>query len=74
MSFRMQMTNKLVDPSRANFQQDDYTTINVSSSSSSKTDDADKNHATSNTTFSQNTPRINGPGIRVTNTSSEDFM
>lgn len=71
MSFRVQVTNKYVDPSRANIQADDYTTVTPLSNENNNT------HPTSNTTFTQETPRYSakaGQAIRVTATSSEDFM
>lgn len=76
MSFRMQMTHKLVDPARANVQQDSNITTSIFDSTTfSTTQDVDNNtHATSNTTFSQKTPRFSGPAIRVVNSSSDDFM
>lgn len=71
----MQMSNKLVDPTRANIQQDSFTTTTMFSSTSLSGKIEENTHATSNTTFTQNTPRFSaGPAIRVTNGCSEDFM
>lgn len=68
MSFRVHKTSKYVDPTQANYQID---TNNIVSISTTKRN----TKSTSNTTFTPQTPRLNGMAIR-TNVSSgccEDY-
>lgn len=74
MSFRIKVTSKHVDPSRANYQQDEFSGPGILSSMIKS--DGDINvRPTSNTTFtSASNPSVKGHSIRQTDNCSEDYM
>lgn len=74
MSFRINVTNKHADPSRANYQKDEFSTPRTLTSDSN---DEVKVFPSSNTTFKPTNPQsrsIKGHLIRETMNCAEDYM
>lgn len=74
MSFRINVTNKHADPSRANYQQDEFSTARTLTSDSN---DEVKVFPSSNTTFKPPTSqskKTKGHVIRETMNCAEDYM
>lgn len=74
MSFRIKVTSKHADPSRANYQQDEFS---LPSSLTSSANDEVKVFPSSNTTFKAPVPSsktVKGHVIRETANCAEDYM